>query len=75
MRSRDLRPGDRLQSKDGTVVTLARRKHPDEDHHGLPFHPGWWIEEGGGLADFAIEHPENGWAQYDGDGDGERSES
>lgn len=36
----------------GEVRTLARRKDPAETL------PGWWLVEGGGLADIVFEHDE-----------------
>lgn len=59
--SEDLKPGMRLRHSDGEEVTLARRKQPSDKHHGLPFHPGWWLVEGGGLADMVIDSSDSGW--------------
>lgn len=65
MRSGELYPGDRLQHADGMVVTLARRKRPSDGCSAIPFHPGWWLTDGGGLADFVIDDPESPWRQYE----------
>lgn len=43
------------------VAVLERRKRPSDDHHGLPYMPGWWIEGGGGLADVAIDDADSQW--------------
>ena len=68
IRSADLRPGMRLRYRDGTVVTLARRKSPSdllpETRRGmerLPYHSGWWLRDGGGLADFVLDADESDW--------------
>lgn len=42
-----LRPGDKLRANDGEIVELARRKEPGDL-------PGWWLTDGGGLADHAL---------------------
>lgn len=56
IRSADLKPGARLQHANGEIVTLDRRKTRDEDHHGIPYWPGWWLRDGaGGIADFVID--------------------
>lgn len=56
MRSADMHPGDRLEheSRD-VIVTLRCRKTPDDDHHGLPYQPGWWLVDQGGLSDSIID--------------------
>jgi len=61
MPSADLQPGDRLQHADGKVVTLDCRKRPDDGRSNNPFFPGWWLVEGGGLADFVIDEPQSQW--------------
>lgn len=61
MISRDLQPGTRVSDKRGNTVTLDRRKTINDDHQGLPFHPGWWCREGGGIADFVLDDPNSGW--------------
>lgn len=62
VKSADLKPGTKLRYKDGVVVVLDRRKTPQDDHHGVPFHAGWWlVGPHGGLADFVIDNPERGW--------------
>jgi len=68
MPSVDLQPGDRLQHKDGKVVELFCRKHPDDGRSNAPFFPGWWLVDGGGLADFVIDEPESDWVQMIGGG-------
>lgn len=62
-RSQDLQPGTRLRHDgDGAVVVLARRKTINDDHHGLPYHSGWWLRDGsGGLADFVIDADDSDW--------------
>lgn len=66
MASADLQPGDRLQHKDGAVVTLNCRKRPDDGRSTTPYHDGWWLMDGGGLADFVIDQPESDWRLIDG---------
>lgn len=54
--SRDLAPGTALRHANGHIVILDRRKSPDDDLHGLPFHAGWWLrDDAGGLSDSVIE--------------------
>lgn len=65
MKSVDLQPGTRLQYADGEIAVLDHRKDPNEDHHGLPFHTGWWLRDGGGLADFVIDAPDTDWKVLD----------
>jgi len=57
----DLKPGTRLQHRDGAIVTLDRRKNPDENRPGFRYLPGWWVVEGGGLADIVIDDPKSDW--------------
>lgn len=53
----DLQPGMQLRYKDGTVVTLDRRKDFSRDGW-----PGWWLRDNaGGLADFVLDDPDSGW--------------
>jgi hypothetical protein len=62
--SAQLEPGTRLRyGLVGEIVTLDRRKTPDDDHHGLPFHPGWWLRgrNAGGLADFVLDADDSCW--------------
>lgn len=49
----DLEPGTTIRHRtSGTERTLARRKTEAElDEAGPPRWPGWWLEEGGGIAD------------------------
>jgi len=57
-RSADLEPSTRLyrQDPDNGVVTLERRKK-ESDFHRLPYRPGWWLVDDGGLADDVIDTP------------------
>lgn len=49
-----LRPGTKVRYvPSGEIRTLARRKDPKEG----PL-PGWWLEEGGGLADAVFDAEE-----------------
>jgi hypothetical protein len=66
VRSVNLKPGDRLRHSSGSVVTIRRRKSADDDHHGLSFRPGWWLVEGGGLADFVFDDSPGEWTLIDG---------
>ena len=61
VRSADLQPGQRLQHRGGVVVTLARRKNSGDAKPGFKYLPGWWVEEGGGLADLVIDDPKSDW--------------
>lgn len=61
-RARDLKPGDQLKYFDGSIVTIRRRKDPN-DRRGagqLRFQSGWWLVEGGGLSDSAFDDS-NDW--------------
>lgn len=55
--SKDLLPGTRMKHRDGAIATLTRRKSPEE----RDFKPGWWCEEGGGLADTVIDADDGMW--------------
>ena len=55
-----LRPGTRIEAIDGRVMTLKVRKTEKESDR----HPGWWLVEGGGLADSSFA--EHGWKVVDG---------
>lgn len=57
IRSEELQPGTRLQHPDGAVVTLDRRKTSEEAF----VLPGWWLCEGGGLADVVIDSDVSDW--------------
>lgn len=65
--SKDLMPGTRLRWAGMDAVgrtpfaVLQHRKMPDEDHHGIPYQPGWWCEGGGGLADYVIDAEHSQW--------------
>jgi hypothetical protein len=63
MKSEDLTPGTRLRYKpNGSIAILDRRKDPnDHDASKGRFFPGWWVEGGGGLADFVIDDAESVW--------------
>ena len=61
MASNELRPGTQLRHRDGAMVTLDRRKTAGDNHHGLPFIPGWWVRESGGLADVVIDAEDGQW--------------
>jgi hypothetical protein len=61
IRSADLQPGTRLRYRNGEHVVLLHRKREDDERHGLPYHAGWWLRDGGGLADFVIDDPESDW--------------
>lgn len=63
--SATLAPGTRLRHKDGTVVVLERRKQPGEGSPRLPFFPGWWVRDGGGLADRVIDADDGCWTVLD----------
>jgi hypothetical protein len=65
-RSADLRPGTRIRWRNNkeTTTTLARRKTPD-DKSPLSYRPGWWLEDSGGIADDALDNPEEGWTIVD----------
>lgn len=68
MASKDLKPGTRLRYRLGgqSVVTLERRKRAEDDHHGLPFNPGWWLADNrGGLADYVIDDEHSAWEVID----------
>lgn len=57
----NLTPGVKLQHRDGKIVTLDRRKDPADHDSKAPFWPGWWIVEGGGLADMVYDAPNSEW--------------
>lgn len=69
--SRDLKPGTKLRwtgspsSGRPEIATLARRKSPDEHLRSVPFAPGWWCEDAGGLADYVIDDPDSKWEIID----------
>lgn len=56
--SSELQPGTKVRYEDGTIVTLDRRKTLDESDFRLP---GWWVVEGGGLADLVIDDRDSRW--------------
>ncbi len=61
-KANELQPGTVLRHKDGTRVVLDRRKDPGA--HRRPteqFWPGWWVVDGGGLADFVIDAKDSQW--------------
>lgn len=64
--SKDLKPGMRLRWRGSSIVTLARRKDPDEPGRSIPFHSGWWLADSrGGLADFVIDAENGEWEILD----------
>ncbi len=65
LKSRDLPSGSRLRHKNGKVVTLERRKTSSDARSNLPYHPGWWLDTGAGLADFIVDDPESEWKLLD----------
>jgi hypothetical protein len=60
-----LRPGTRARHVSGRIVTLDRRKHQSEHDPRQPWQPGWWVIEGGGLADYVLDDPHYGWTVLD----------
>ena len=67
MASADLKPGDRLIWRDEKTVTLWCRKRSDDGRSTTPFFPGWWLADGGGLADFVVDDPKSEWRLIDGE--------
>lgn len=67
-KSIDLQPGTTLRwmgTSGSDNIVLDRRKRYDDDHHGLPYKPGWWIVNGGGLVDTAIDEEGSKWEIVD----------
>lgn len=62
MKSSEMKPGTALRHTSGHIVILDRRKSDDDDLHGLPFHPGWWLrDDAGGLVDWTIDAEDSDW--------------
>lgn len=51
------KPGDLAVHVDGGIVVLTRRKLPYDRPVAVPFVPGWWCGDVGGLADAALDGP------------------
>jgi hypothetical protein len=61
--SRELRPGTRVRYKpNGDIAVLARRKREFESSSLLM---GWWVVDGGGLADVVIDADDSEWEVLD----------